>query len=155
MKMMVRKAGIASVISFHSISLTGLIIITPTMIKAGAVAALGIEPNSGSRNSERANRMATTRAVRPVRPPSTTPEEDSTKVVTVEVPSTAPTVVPTASANRASLQLGIEPSFWTISAFVAQPIKVPTVSNISTKRKVNMMTMKSMLMMFENSKGKK
>ena len=36
------------------------------------------------------NSAAVTIEVRPVRPPSATPEEDSTKVVTVEVPQTAP-----------------------------------------------------------------
>ena len=63
--------------------------------------------------------------------------------MTVDVPSIAPTVVPIASANRASLQLGIEPSALIISAFPAHPISVPTVSNISTKRNVNMTMMKS------------
>ena len=81
------------------------------MMRAGAVAALGIEPNRGSRNSERANRTATVTAVRPVLPPSATPEALSTNVVTVDVPRTAPSVVPIASARRASLQLGIDPSF--------------------------------------------
>ncbi len=36
-------AGIASVISSQSISTTGVIMKTPTMIRAGAVATLGIE----------------------------------------------------------------------------------------------------------------
>ena len=113
------------------------------MISAGAVAALGIDPNSGSRNSERRKRTATVTAVRPVLPPSETPDALSTNVVTVEVPRTAPTVVPIASANRASLQLGIEPSFWIRPDFPAHPMRVPTVSNISTKRNVNMTTTKS------------
>ena len=155
MKMMVKKAGIASVMSSHSIFVTGVIMNTPTRIKAGAVAALGIDPKSGSRKRERRKRMATTKAVKPVRPPSTTPAEDSTNVVTVEVPNTAPTVVPTESAKRASLTLGIVPSGLIMSALVAHPIRVPTVSNISTKRKVNMMITKSTVKTWLHSKGKK
>ena len=38
-----------------------------------------------------------------MRPPSATPEALSTKVVTVEVPHMAPTVVPTASESSAPL----------------------------------------------------
>ena len=40
-------------------------------------------------------------AVRPVRPPSATPEALSTKVVVVEVPNTAPTEVAIASESSA------------------------------------------------------
>ena len=56
-----------------------------------------------SKRRKRANRIPEVRAVRPVRPPSATPEALSTKVVTVEVPHMAPTVVPTASESRAPL----------------------------------------------------
>ncbi len=51
----------------------------------------------GERSRDRPNRIAATIEVRPVRPPSATPEALSTNVVTVEVPHIAPTVVPTAS----------------------------------------------------------
>ena len=47
-------------------------------------------------------RMPVVRAVSPVRPPASTPEADSTKVVTVEVPVQAPATVPLASDSRAS-----------------------------------------------------
>ena len=115
----------------------------PTRIRAGAVAADGMERKRGAKKRERRKKKAVTTAVTPVLPPSTTPVEDSTKVVTVEVPSIAPTVVPTASAKRASLQLGIVPSSLIISALPAHPMRVPTVSNMSTKRNVNMTMMKS------------
>ena len=49
-------------------------------------------------------------ADRPVRPPSATPEEASTKVVTVEVPMTEPQQVAIASDSMARLTLGISPS---------------------------------------------
>ena len=148
-------AEIPSTGSSQAILLAGDIMKKPTMIKAGAVAADGIEPKRGAKKSDKIKRTATVRAVKPVLPPSTTPAELSTNVVTVEVPRIAPQVVPIASANKASLQLGIVPSALTISAFVAQPIKVPTVSNISTKRNVNIITKKSIEKMFANSNWKK
>ena len=80
-------------------------------------------------------------AVRPVLPPSDTPEALSTKVVVVEVPRRAPTVVPTASAISAPLMFGSLPSLSSMSALEATPIRVPRVSNISTNRNANTMTM--------------
>ena len=40
----------------------------------------------GARNMQARNRMPAVSAVRPVRPPASTPEADSMNVVTVEVP---------------------------------------------------------------------
>ena len=120
-----------------------MIIIIPTRISAGAVAALGMEAKSGFRKSASRNRIPVVTAVRPVLPPTATPEALSTKVVTVEVPSIAPAVVPTASDSRACLQLGMVPSSRTRPELLAQPISVPMVSNISTNRKVNRTTRKS------------
>ena len=57
------------------------------------------------------NRMAVVMAVRPVLPPSDTPEALSTKVVVVEVPRAAPAVVATASASSAPLIRGSFPFF--------------------------------------------
>lgn len=65
------------------------------MMRAGAVAKDGIARKIGDNSSDNPKRMAATREVSPVRPPSATPEALSTKVVTVEVPHIAPTVVPT------------------------------------------------------------
>ena len=48
---------------------------------------------------------------RPVLPPSATPEEDSTNVVTVDVPQIAPVVVAIASASIARSIFGTSPSF--------------------------------------------
>ena len=78
-----------------------------------------------------------TKAVRPLRPPSPTPEVLSIKVTMVLVPSMAPTVVPMASTRKACFRQGIFPSLSTIPALVITPTSVPMVSNISTKRKVN------------------
>ena len=64
-------------------------------------------------------------------------------VVTVEVPHIAPTVVPTASERRAPLIFGSLPSLSSMSALEATPIRVPRVSNISTNKNANMITIKS------------
>jgi len=64
-------------------------------------------------------RRAVTIEVSPVLPPSATPDALSTNVVTVDVPSIAPTVVPIESAKRACLALGKFPSLSNISAFDA------------------------------------
>ena len=136
-------AGIASVRSSKSILVTEVSIRNPTTIRAGAVAKEGIARKIGERNRESANKTAETREVRPVRPPSATPEALSTNVVTVEVPHIAPTVVPTASERRAPLIFGSLPSLSSMSALEATPIRVPRVSNISTNKNANMITIKS------------
>ena len=58
----------------------------PTRISAGAVAKDGMAIKSGASSVDARNKIADTRAVRPVRPPAATPAADSTKVVMVEVP---------------------------------------------------------------------
>ena len=93
MAMMDRNAGMASVMSLKSIFVTEVSIKNPTMIRAGAVAKDGIARKIGDRNRDRPKRMAATMDVRPVLPPSATPEALSTKVVTVEVPTRAPVQV--------------------------------------------------------------
>ena len=55
------------------------------------------------------NKTPVVSAVKPVRPPASTPEADSTKVVTVEVPEQAPATVPMASDSKASFMLGMLP----------------------------------------------
>ena len=51
---------------------------TPTRIRAGAVAADGIPRNTGAKNSAIAKQIATVNEVRPVRPPEATPDALST-----------------------------------------------------------------------------
>ena len=60
-------------------------------------------------------------AVRPVLPPSDTPEALSTKVVVVEVPRAAPAVVATASASSAPLIRGSFPFSSSMPAFADTP----------------------------------
>ena len=113
------------------------------MISAGAVAKDGIARKIGDKKREIPNRIAVVRDVKPVRPPSVTPEALSTNVVVVEVPSTAPTVVATASAISAPLILGSFPSLSSMPALVDTPINVPSVSKRSTKRNANITTTNS------------
>ena len=103
----------------------------------------GIARKIGDKNKDRPNKTAVVTAVNPVRPPSATPEELSTNVVVVEVPSTAPAVVPTASARSAPLILGSFPSLSSIFALEETPIKVPSVSNKSTNKNANTITTNS------------
>ena len=114
----------------------------PTTISAGAVANEGIATNIGAKSIEAKNSTAVVIAVRPVLPPAATPAEDSTNVVVVEVPNTAPPVVAIASASRAGFIAGSLPSLSSIFAFVLTPMSVPSVSNRSTNRKENITTMK-------------
>lgn len=132
---MVIKAGKASEISEKSISATVVIINNPTVTRAAAVAADGIIEKIGKKKVEITKHPAVARAVRPVLPPSATPDDDSTKVVTVLVPRIAPQVVPTASARRAFLISGRFPFSSSILALVATPVRVPRVSKISTNKK--------------------
>ena len=62
------------------------------------------------------NRIAVVTDVRPVLPPSDTPDALSTNVVVVDVPRTAPAVVAIASARSAPLIRGSFPSLSSISA---------------------------------------
>ena len=73
-----KKAGIASLKSSHFTFLRFESIITPTMIRIGAVACVGTIETSGLKKLEIAKRTATTRAVKPVRPPAPIPAADST-----------------------------------------------------------------------------
>ena len=108
------------------------------MIRAGAVAKEGMVRKRGLNTTASRNSTPVVMEVRPVRPPSVTPEALSTKVVVVEVPSTAPAQVAMESAIRAPLMRGSLPSSSSISALEATPMRVPRVSNRSTKRKENM-----------------
>jgi hypothetical protein len=75
MASMVRKAGMAMPGLFHWISVTLVIIMLPTMMSAGAVAAEGMAPARGATKSAAANRRPVTMAVTPERPPAATPAE--------------------------------------------------------------------------------
>ena len=77
-KIDVKNAGMASSKSAHLMFLRFDNIITPTMIKIGAVACVGTIDTKGLKKLEIAKSTATTRAVKPVRPPASIPAADST-----------------------------------------------------------------------------
>ena len=135
-KIMQIKAGTASAKSSKLIFVTEPIIITPTRISTGAVAALGIDRKSGAKISATKKQIAVTNAVSPLRPPTLTPVALSAKVVTVLEPITAPRVVAMASTKKACLRRGILPSGVYIFALLHTPISVPIVSKRSRKSSV-------------------
>ena len=104
---------------------------------------MGLQGKIGDRNNARPNRIAVVTAVRPVLPPSDTPEALSTNVVVVDVPRTAPAVVASASARSAPLIFGSFPSLSSIPAFEETPTSVPIVSNRSTNKNAQRITTKS------------
>ena len=71
----VRNAGTAIIGSVQAISAAFVIIMLPTRINAGAVAAEGITPTSGATNRAARNSSPVTIAVTPLRPPAATPAE--------------------------------------------------------------------------------
>ena len=95
-------AGIELPVLDQSISAACLIIIAPTITKAGAAANVGICLNNPASSRPDSIITPTVTAVRPVFPPSSTPAADSMYVVVVLVPNTAPTTVAPASAMKAS-----------------------------------------------------
>lgn len=76
-KIIPKKAGIASSSLFQFILITGFIMNTPTSTKAGAVAMAGMIESIGEKNIKGRNNNPATTAVKPVRPPSSTPAADS------------------------------------------------------------------------------
>ena len=110
-------------------------------MRAAEVAGAGMMAAMGAMNMQARNRMPQVSEVRPVRPPASTPEADSTKVVTVEVPVQAPTMVPTESESMASFIWGILPFSSSMPAREAVPTSVPMVSNMSIMQNVMMSVM--------------
>ena len=117
-----------------------LSISTPTSTSAPVVAAEGMSRKSGARKRATTKSPAVASAVIPVRPPSAIPAPLSTKVVTVEVPQTAPTEVATASASMASLMWRTLPSLSIISVLAAAPMSVPTVLKMSMKTRAKIVS---------------
>lgn len=78
MKKAAKKAGRASLKSLQSTSRKDETIITPTMMRAGAVAAAGTMPTTGKRRADKRKATAVDTAVKPVLPPSAIPAADST-----------------------------------------------------------------------------
>src|ERR1700712_5382016 len=95
--------------STQSISAMDPTISAPTMMSAGAVAALGIGPTSGATNSAPKKHSPVTIAGMPVLPPAATPADDSIYEQTVLVPVSEPATVAVASAKKMRESRGILP----------------------------------------------
>ena len=136
----VTKAGRASEMSSKSTSLIELSMSTPTKTRAPVVAADGMSRKRGAKNRAMAKSSPVEKEVIPVRPPSAMPALLSTKVVTVEVPSTAPTEVPMASAMSACFMFFTLPSASIISVLAAAPMSVPMVLKMSMNTSAKMVS---------------
>ena len=137
MMMTASRQGNASVRSSKWMCAIWLTIRNPTRMSAGAVANAGITVKTGASRMQTRNSAAVTYDARPVRPPSETPVADSTYVVVVVAPMSAPAVVATASASRAYLRRGRWPSLSSMFAVDATPVRVPSVLKRSSKSSVN------------------
>ena len=100
-------------------------------MRAPAVAADGMNANTGNRKIESKNNSDVVSAVIPVLPPAATPVPDSTNVVTVDVPRIAPVQVAMESDIITLLKRIGLPFSSRRFALEQQPSTVPIVSNIS------------------------
>ena len=82
----------------------------PTKMRATPVTAVGTMRNRGERKMHTRNSAPVTMAVRPVRPPASTPMVDSMKVEMVVQPVPEPTTVPMASTRKGFSMWGKLPS---------------------------------------------
>ena len=103
-----------------------------TNTNAGAVAYAGIVPAKGDKNKASKKQTPTTTDVKPVRPPTDTPDIDSIYVVTVEVPKNEPIIVDVESASNVCFKRGNFPFLSTSPARSVAAINVPDVSNKSS-----------------------
>ena len=100
----------------------------PTIINAGAVTALVTHESNGEKKTDNKKHTPVVTAVKPVLPPTSTPEVDSTNDVTVEVPAIEPITVPIESANKARSTFSGFPVSSTKFALLHTATKVPAVS---------------------------
>lgn len=138
MKIDVKKAGMATAKSAQSIFLNSPIIMIPTMIKIGAVAADGTMDTNGDKTNMAKKPREVTTFVKPVRPPDATPVADSIKVVVFDVPTTPANVVVNVSTTKARSifelkELSATKASWSffekIPVWFPIPINVPMASN--------------------------
>src|ERR1019366_4357874 len=122
------KAGTSSVRSSKGMRVIGLSISNPTKISAGPYACGGMAEMNGAKNKVPAKHSAVMTAVRPVRPPASTPVADPIEAPDVVVPITAAKVVASASAIIGRSICGRLPSLSRKPARADTPISVPMVS---------------------------
>ncbi|MNV04132.1 hypothetical protein D3C71_944200 [compost metagenome] len=87
---------------------------------------------SGENSSAARNSAATTSAVKPVRPPTCTPEALSAKAVVLLVPSSEPATIAVLSASSARPKRFCAPGSFSRPARPTTPYNVPVASNTST-----------------------
>ena len=107
----IKKAGIAISISCHLISRSDCAISTPTTISAGAVTWEVTTDSNGEKNKPNKKKIPVVTAVKPERPPTAIPAEDSTYAPTGEVPNKEPASMAVESEASALPTRGILLSF--------------------------------------------
>ncbi len=112
----------------------------PTKIRATPVTEVGIMRKRGERKTQTKNRMLVTTAVRPVRPPASTPMVDSMNVEIVVQPVAEPTTVPTASTRNGFFNVGKFPSSSSIFVCAPTAIKAPKVAKKSLVNRMKIQT---------------
>mmetsp|Transcript_18506 Transcript_18506/g.57482 ORF Transcript_18506/g.57482 Transcript_18506/m.57482 type:complete len:307 (-) Transcript_18506:167-1087(-) len=130
-------AGTHSETSSQLSPASAFIIEAATKSSAGVVAKGATEAASGEKNSAARKSTPVVTAARPVHAPTATPAPDSAKLVTVDVPITAPPTVATASASIALRICGgcSSPALPCIERVT--PTSVPAVSMKSMKSRLS------------------
>ena len=108
--------------------MTGETISKPTTIKADPYACGGMAPTNGEKKSVPTKQSAVTTAVRPVRPPASTPVADSMNAPEVVVPTMEAKMIESASAAMGRSICGRFPFSSRNPARAETPINVPIVS---------------------------
>ncbi len=135
--MIVTNEGIITARLLQLILLISVAINAPTIMSAGAVTSGVMTDRIGEKSIATPKHAAMITEVKPVRPPTAMPADDSTKDAVVEVPSTAPATADPASASSARPALGILLSFIR-PAWLATAISAPAVSKKATNKNVKM-----------------
>mmetsp|Transcript_95271 Transcript_95271/g.171989 ORF Transcript_95271/g.171989 Transcript_95271/m.171989 type:complete len:265 (+) Transcript_95271:271-1065(+) len=136
---MVKKDGMAARRSSQSMPRQGAIIKAPMRTNGTAVATCGMDPRRGARKADTKKSTETVTAARPVRAPSIIPALLSLAMITGLVPSSAPTIVPTAALVKIEVLLGTVP-FFSSPAMPIRPYWTPAKSKSATKRRTKLPT---------------
>src|SRR5699024_5551627 len=105
MTTMVKKAGMAISILFHSMEVNWPAIMTPTITSTGDAASIGTTSYSGVKNIAAKNKTPVVILARPVLAPSPTPAEESANTVLEETEPTPPATAP-AFENQGLFHIG-------------------------------------------------
>ena len=120
----VKNAGMATSKFSQEIFLNSPIIIIPTRINNGDVAADGTTPTNGAKITIKPKPIAVTTLAKPVRAPAAIPVADSMNVVVFDVPTTPAKAVVKVSTTKARSIFELKPSSCS-NAFVSTFEKIP------------------------------